>query len=68
VIINNSIQPTAFLYFINQDVMIDGNPGRKIIVASSSLFKVLLRVDSLQPTLLTALMKKFPELNDYDGQ
>lgn len=47
-IINNSIQPTTFLYFLNQDVMIDGNPGRKIIVESSSLFKVLLRVDSLQ--------------------
>jgi len=45
------------------DVISDGqHPGRKIIVESSSLINVLLRVDALQPTLLTALMQKLPEL------
>ena len=39
----------------------------EIIVESSSLVKILLRVDALQPTLLTALVQKLPELaSAYD--
>lgn len=39
----------------------------EIIVESSSLVKILLRVDALQPTLLTALIQKLPELaSAYD--
>lgn len=40
----------------------NGSDGRKTIVESSSLIKVLLRIDCLQPTLLTALVQKLPEL------
>ena len=33
-----------------------------VVMESSSLIKVLLRIDILQPTLLTALLQKMPEL------
>ena len=44
-----------------------GNSDNEIIVESSSLVKILLRVDALQSTLLTALIQKLPELaSAYD--
>lgn len=42
----------------------NGDDGDEIIVESSSLVKVLLRVDALQSILLTALIQKLPELAD----
>ncbi len=56
-----------FSQFSQPDVIDGNNDGttntsKKIIVESSSLIKVLLRVDALQPTLLTALIQKLPEL------
>ena len=40
-----------------------GGIKTKTIVESSSLIKVLLRIDTLQPTLLSALLSKIPELS-----
>ncbi|KAL7541555.1 hypothetical protein ACHAXR_011033 [Thalassiosira sp. AJA248-18] len=40
----------------------NSNNNTKTVVESSSLIKVLLRIDTLQPTLVTALMQKLPEL------
>ena len=62
-------------YFFSQfsqpeETMNDGgNENDIIIVESSSLVKILLRVDALQSALLTALVQKLPELaasEDYD--
>ena len=40
-----------------------GGIKTKTIIESSSLIKVLLRIDILQPTLLSALLSKIPELS-----
>jgi len=40
----------------------EGGIKTKTIVESSSLIKVLLRIDILQPTLLSALLSRIPEL------
>lgn len=45
-----------------EEAMGDGDDDAEIIVESSSLVKILLRVDVLQSTLLTALVQKLPEL------
>ena len=63
-----------FSQFSQPDVLggSNGTATKRVIAESSSLIRVLLRVDALQPTLLSALMQKLPELAmppsaDQDG-
>lgn len=51
-----------------EETMGDGDDDAEIIVESSSLVKILLRVDVLQSTLLTALVQKLPELAASEEQ
>eukprot|EP00986_Skeletonema_menzelii_P016396 scaffold14486_cov69-Skeletonema_menzelii.AAC.1 len=61
--VRTSANQNYFSQFTQPEETLDGGDGGdEIIVESSSLVKILLRVDVLQSTLLTALVQKLPEL------
>eukprot|EP00984_Skeletonema_dohrnii_P018378 scaffold8562_cov102-Skeletonema_dohrnii-CCMP3373.AAC.5 len=69
--VRTSDNQNCFSQFSQPEETMDGDDDNEIIVESSSLVKILLRVDVLQSTLLTALVQKLPELaasdDDDDG-
>eukprot|EP00985_Skeletonema_marinoi_P011398 scaffold5417_cov136-Skeletonema_marinoi.AAC.4 len=61
--VRTSDNQNCFSQFTQPEETMDGDDDdNEIIVESSSLVKILLRVDALQSTLLTALVQKLPEL------
>ena len=67
--VRTSNNQNCFSQFSQPEETNDGDDnGNEIIVESSSLVKILLRVDVLQTTLLTALVQKLPELATLDDE